>query len=52
VSKGTASQIDDGARRYIYNIAVRGNFDDCHRMVKADLGDQSSSGWQKPQLAA
>ncbi|AKO51834.1 threonine synthase [Marinobacter psychrophilus] len=35
----------------IYNIAVRGNFDDCQRMVKASFGDQSFLGG-KTQLAA
>ena len=28
----------------IYNIAVKGNFDDCQRMVKASFGDQSFLG--------
>jgi threonine synthase len=35
----------------IHNIAVRGNFDDCQRMVKASFGDQSFLGGQT-QLAA
>ncbi|WP_152206160.1 threonine synthase [Marinobacter changyiensis] len=35
----------------IHNIAVRGNFDDCQRMVKASFGDQSFLGG-KTQLAA
>jgi threonine synthase len=35
----------------IYNIAVKGNFDDCQRMVKASFGDQSFLGG-KTQLAA
>lgn len=35
----------------IHNIAVRGNFDDCQRMVKESFGDQSFLGG-KTQLAA
>ena len=35
----------------IHNIAVKGNFDDCQRMVKASFGDQSFLGG-KTQLAA
>jgi threonine synthase len=35
----------------IHNLAVRGNFDDCQRMVKASFGDQSFLGG-KTQLAA
>ncbi|HEV8078735.1 MAG TPA: threonine synthase [Marinobacter sp.] len=35
----------------IHNIAVRGNFDDCQRMVKASFSDQSFLGG-KTQLAA
>ena len=35
----------------IHNLAVRGNFDDCQRMVKASFGDQSFLGGQT-QLAA
>jgi threonine synthase len=35
----------------IYNIAVKGNFDDCQRMVKASFTDQSFLGG-KTQLAA
>ncbi|MFO7993315.1 MAG: threonine synthase [Marinobacter sp.] len=35
----------------IHNIAVRGNFDDCQRMVKASFGNQSFLGGQT-QLAA
>ncbi|WP_166251589.1 threonine synthase [Marinobacter salicampi] len=35
----------------IHNIAIRGNFDDCQRMVKASFGDQSFLGG-KTQLAA
>ncbi|WP_166269094.1 threonine synthase [Marinobacter caseinilyticus] len=35
----------------IHNIAVRGNFDDCQRMVKASFNDQSFLGG-KTQLAA
>ena len=35
----------------IHNIAVKGNFDDCQRMVKASFGDQSFMGG-KVRLAA
>ncbi|MGP4843574.1 threonine synthase [Marinobacter sp. 1Y8] len=35
----------------IHNIAVKGNFDDCQRMVKASFGDQSFLGG-KTQLVA
>lgn len=35
----------------IHNIAVKGNFDDCQRMVKESFGDQSFLGG-KTQLAA
>ncbi len=35
----------------IHNLAVRGNFDDCQRMVKASFGDQSFLGG-KARLAA
>ena len=35
----------------IHNLAVRGNFDDCQRMVKTSFGDQSFLGG-KTQLAA
>jgi len=35
----------------IHNLAVRGNFDDCQRMVKASFSDQSFLGG-KTQLAA
>ncbi|WP_298449903.1 threonine synthase [uncultured Marinobacter sp.] len=35
----------------IHNIAIRGNFDDCQRMVKASFGDQSFLG-DKVRLAA
>lgn len=35
----------------IHNIAVKGNFDDCQRMVKDSFGDQSFLGG-KTQLAA
>ncbi len=35
----------------IHNLAIRGNFDDCQRMVKASFGDQSFLGG-KARLAA
>lgn len=51
VSEVQRRQMTTVAGDNIHNIAVRGNFDDCQRMVKESFGDQSFLGG-KTQLVA
>ena len=51
VSEVQRRQMTTVAGDNIHNIAVKGNFDDCQRMVKESFGDQSFLGG-KTQLAA
>lgn len=51
VSEVQRRQMTTVAGDNIHNLAIKGNFDDCQRMVKASFGDQSFLGG-KTQLAA